>query len=595
MFVVSLTIKSMIRDDYKNIIEMASNNKLVSLKTKTSFTPNMKFVINNNLAQYSSYLIIDQDEKSGKEIYKVEALVHFQYKYVKDFSGKENFICVLKLLSYGDRKEELVYELEAFDSPKFYFNENKKLIYNLDLNLFKSLNASDPYFLLQHIIVAIIWKFDFNKSLDINNFLILNDSLNILPYSLIKFQIPTIIQSRIPRLKTVGFCVHYIYKIQPQVKQWIDLHLLFGVKEIMIYDAVENRSLTRFVKNIYKDDDRITVNAFDISLNDLCNETILFDQFEGLNISRKLKDYMKKSCKEVYDLEFRERFHWRGQHEQLTVNDCFTVMKQKYEFIGYYDLDEFVFPRTIENIKYFNIKMNYYTCNSFSRICSNKPFENKFKSYDVNFFYNYLQSLIEKNKFGRDLNKLGQISFSHAAYLKPDQFEKQLIYDLGAVIENIQLNYSSLNAYSIFLSSPPFNEGHRFNILIEDMDYIKYLFKSYNSLVPCVYRSFLKNLTSVNQNLIRYLYYITEGNERMGKAIYYYKNVKSLFVHYAEDVVKDHWSFHAPEFDGNILSHFREDISQIYSLSHKGTIRKLNIDYEYIFFLLKSYTLFCEI
>ena len=81
----------------------------------------------------------------------------------------------------------------------------------------------------------------------------------------------------------------------------------------------------------------------------------------------------------------------------------------------------------------------------------------------------------------------------------------------------------------------------------------------------------------------------------MGKAINYYKNVKSLFIHYAIDAVKDHWSFHASEGDGNFLSHFRVNVNTFFKANFSGSIRKVNIDYEYVFFLLKNHTMFCEI
>ena len=561
---------------------------------------NREFMINNNLIQYSSYLISDQDSNQNK--YTIETFVHFNQKYIKKFGDEKNFTCILKLLPYGDRKEDIFYEFEADDSPNFYWNENKKIIYNLDLDLLlKSQsdykNDSDMNLFLKNLVVAVIWKYDFDKRLNMNNVSILNNSSNVLPYSLIKYQTPTIIHSNVPRLKTVGFCVHYIYKIHTQMKQWIDLHLSFGIREIMIYDAVGNRSLTKYLKNIYGDDDRITINPFDISFNDLCNETVLFKQFINLNISNELKEYLRKSCKEIFDTEFKEKYNWRGQHEQLTANDCFTVMKQKYEFIGYYDLDEYVFPRSLEVIKDLN-SSNYYSCNSFNKICSHKPFQISYKSSNqIDYFYNYLQSLIGKYKKRRDVNKLGSIGFDHAAYLVPDHLEKQLVHDLGSIVDNIESNNynSSVFPLTIFFSAPPFKVGHTFTIQKEDIDYITYLYKSYKNLIPCIHRSYFKNMTNLNKNNIRYLYYITETTERMGKQIHYYKNVKSLFVHFAQDSVSGRWSFTAPAFDGNVLSHFREDMKKVGNKGFSGSIRKMNIDYEYLFFLLKNYTSFCDI
>ena len=145
------------------------------------------------------------------------------------------------------------------------------------------------------------------------------------------------------------------------------------------------------------------------------------------------------------------------------------------------------------------------------------------------------------------------------------------------------------------MSSLPFQTGHTFFIQREDVDYIKYLYNSYHNLIPCVHNNYLKNISGLTNNAIRHLYYITEGNERMGKAIHYYKNVKSLFIHYATDAVKEHWGLHAPESDGNVVSHFRVDSHLLFSKNFSGSIRKLNIDYEYVFFMLKNHTSFCNI
>ena len=170
-----------------------------------------------------------------------------------------------------------------------------------------------------------------------------------------------------------------------------------------------------------------------------------------------------------------------------------------------------------------------------------------------------------------------------------------MIHDLGTKIKIIEKNNSIEFPLSLFLSSPPFQIGHTFFIQKEDVDYLKYLYKSYQNLIPCIHNNYLKNINGLTKNAIRHLYYITEGNERMGKAIHYYKNVKSLFHHFAADIVQDHWGFHAPESDGNIVSHFRVDSHLLFSGNFSGSIRKLTIDHEYVFFLLKNQTSFCNI
>ena len=81
----------------------------------------------------------------------------------------------------------------------------------------------------------------------------------------------------------------------------------------------------------------------------------------------------------------------------------------------------------------------------------------------------------------------------------------------------------------------------------------------------------------------------------MGKSIHYYKNVKSLFVHYAQEVSKKHWSFEPSASNGHFLSHYRDDVSDMYNKNFKGSIRQLSIDFEYLTLLLKNFTNFCNI
>ena len=40
----------------------------------------------------------------------------------------------------------------------------------------------------------------------------------------------------------------------------------------------------------------------------------------------------------MYEVEFKDKYPTRGNHEQLSSNDCFTVLKQKHELITYYDI-----------------------------------------------------------------------------------------------------------------------------------------------------------------------------------------------------------------------------------------------------------------
>jgi hypothetical protein len=128
---------------------------------------------------------------------------------------------------------------------------------------------------------------------------------------------------------------------------WFDYHLSSGIKEIVVYDSMEDKKLTQVLKEKYGEDERISIIPYNIAFNNLCDESILFDQFRNSNIHFKIKEYLIKSCKEFYNDEFLERYEWRYMHEEITGNDCFTFLREKHEFIAYYDFDEFVFTRQL--------------------------------------------------------------------------------------------------------------------------------------------------------------------------------------------------------------------------------------------------------
>ena len=547
------------------------------------YAENHAYLINNNLAQYSSYIMIEKDELN-KTTSKIESFVMLNYKYIKYFGGKENFTCVIKLISTDE-----IIELEASDSQNLSNNASKKLIFNIKMDTID----------LNDLVVAVIWKFDFSKEMHIKNMTQLKQPF-MLPFSLIKFQVPTVVASFEPRLPSISFCVHYTYYMPPQIINWFDYHLSFGVREIMIYDGTNNSKVTQVLRSKYGLDDRVTVRPYITTLSDLCNETILFKQYTESSCPVILKNFLLKSCVEFYNGYFKEKYRRRGNHEKITVNDCYGILSRKHEFIGYYDLDEFVFPRSFSALKLYE-DSTFYKCDSFDSICKINPLKNNFTparedNPNGNFLYNYINSLIETVRNGRDRNKLGSIAFPHAAVINPDFTEKRLIEDLGLIINDINKPNSNLSfPRNLFLRSPLTDVGHIFIIQREDVEYIKYLYKSYTNLIPCIYQNYLKTIDNVNKNLIRYLYFMTEGKERFGKRIHFYKYVKTIWVHTPQTVDTGHWDCTSKEpLNGYFVAHYRADIGKTYRLNATGSIRKLNIDFEYVFFLLKNYTKFCE-
>jgi hypothetical protein len=374
---------------------------------------------------------------------------------------------------------------------------------------------------------------------------------------------------------------------------WFDYHLSSGIKEIVVYDSMEDKKLTQVLKEKYGEDERISIIPYNIAFNNLCDESILFDQFRNSNIHFKIKEYLIKSCKEFYNDEFLERYEWRYMHEEITGNDCFTFLREKHEFIAYYDFDEFVFTRQMGLISDFYDKNIIYSCNNESKnsICDLNLFRHKKGDH----FYTYLQNLIETERKGRDVDKLGSIKFLHALYM-PYKIANKLIKDMGLLIEKIETHensFSSLFPLYLYVSVEPYNAGHLFSVDIHDLEYIKYLHKAYNTFMSCVNELYLNNSINLDGNLKNYLYYVTESTERAQKEIHYYKNIKSVFHHFSEEKSKDTWNVLPSIYNGHFLAHFRSKL--VYGdLNVTGSIQKLNVDFEYMFYSLKHFTLFCN-
>ena len=542
---------------------IVKNNKIQEIKRNNldnnNYNQNREYLINYNVAQYSSYIIED----------RIQALIKLNYKHVTDFGEKEMFKCLIKRVD----NLKVIAELEAYNSFKLTTNSNKILIFKLSSEL-----VTDEL-LLDKLVVAVIWKNDYNKSLNIFSS---NQTITKqLPYSLIKFQKPVVIRPLQPRLPSVSLCVHYTYAIPSQLINWFDLQLSFGVREIMIYDAIDNKALTKLLRNTYGNDERIVTIPYNMSLNDLCNETALFKQYENNTCPINLRRFLSNACQEFFDTEFLDKYEWRDRHEKITVNDCFTVLSQKHEFIGHYDLDEFVYTRSMNSLQFYNDKNSSYSCSKRDSICSTSPF-----NFNTHNYYNYLNSLIRIYGNGRNKSDLRSIVFSHAFAVTSND----LIEQLNSLIKTIKTNKQF--PFRLFFTDSLSNDaGHIFIIKKNDFEYVEYLVNAYQSLIPCA--KALEGVNNFDKSLIRYFYFITDEYERMGKAIHYYKNVNSIWVHQAIDVDNNSWTLYPSSMDGHFLPHYRENIIKYFE-NHTGSIRKLNIDFEYVFYLLKYHTSFCD-
>ena len=86
---------------------------------------NHNYIINNNIAQYSSYLLENNEE------IRAEIFIQYQLKYKINYENINDYRCLVKLY-------EKVIEILPSYSPRFYWEINKKLVFNFKRENFEN-------------------------------------------------------------------------------------------------------------------------------------------------------------------------------------------------------------------------------------------------------------------------------------------------------------------------------------------------------------------------------------------------------------------------------------------------------------------------
>ena len=582
---------------YRALINLKSSNGVLK-RIATSFNENIKYpsnnfyVTNNNIALYSSYIIIDNDNENEVR-YRIEAIVEQNGKW-KEIISRENITCVLKY--FKDERTSEIIELDAIDIAKldeYHVRFNRKIFFNFKLEYFKSFEDED--FHLNRIVIAVILKDDFDKSLKLASFLktMKIDYLKfpvILPYSLITFQKPEIIRTQVPRISNIAVCGAQFYGNESkELFNWIEYHQSFGIAEIMIYDGTINRIIMKFINEYFKRYNRVKLTMVeDQSLfYEQCNETIFYDQFKDIK-SNKLNELLFRICKTFFDWSHRSKpklskqVGWTAnEHRIVVLNDCFTKLSKKYEYVGIYDFDEFIYPRQLNNVKDFYEKKALFSCKNKSEICSLNPFG--LSNPHQNHLYNYLIDRLNRDQNKRDLSKFAGFQFKQVETFTREN-EKKFLESLESLIINNNKNNSTI----VFPQQLTANLYHYFQINKNDIDYVNYLLKSYKEMSTCIYSNFT---SEIELGEIRAFYYLTTG-ERHPKSIHHYKNTRTLDIHYVSETVDRSWIIIPSEIDGHFSAHYRPEMEH-FKRNFTGSIRDLNIDFEYLFFILKKYAKFC--
>ena len=445
-----------------------------------------------------------------------------------DFGSNKEFLCVLKYLIQKNKVETI--ELEAKNRIRINEWQVDKFVFVLKLEKFKSYRQDPHEFDLNKLLVAVIWIQDFSKNVDEQMFIIQetykfeSNKKVVMPFSFITFQKPKVLRTE-PRLPAVSLCAANFYGDLPaEVFNWIDLHLQFGVQKLFIYDGNLNLNWREIINENYGNDFRIEVHQDQSLFKDPCDDKIIYEQFSGLNKLHKnsIVKYLKNICYEFFNSSHRsipqksKDIGWSPNiHQIVVLNDCFTVLSKKYEFVAIYDFDEYIYPRNKNTAINLKDKIEPLNCQKKEKICSSKSLVYQ-KDQSL---YNYLLSVIKNYRGHRSMKRLASIEFKQAETM-PFDFEKSFIQGLGKIIK-------SVNSNTIFPLQISANKHHILLIEKTDLDFIEFIYNRYNMFIKCFMDSYWNEIDLIDKNYVRGLYFFPSAGS-FPKTVHYYKNVLVL-------------------------------------------------------------------
>jgi hypothetical protein len=189
------------------------------------------------------------------------------------------------------------------------------------------------------------------------------------------------------------------------------------------------------------------------------------------------------------------------------------------------------------------------------------------------------------------MKKLRSIEFQHAAMFLPFNLQNKIMYELKLIAINVE-NNNLTEEYPIEI--PTIRKGIVFIITEKDASFIVRLSKLFESF-SSFYDKFLQKIQNYNQNFIRYLYFVSGNERRLPKSIHYTKNVYSIFTHDALHYESSSIILNASIDNGHLNNHFRDELNIFFYKYQNFSIKTINYDFEYLFYLLKTHTNYCNV
>jgi hypothetical protein len=495
------------------------------------------FYNDDSTGQYSTYLI-----RNGNKTW-IESMVYIVHER---FDIRE-YMCRIKVLSTNE-----IIDMRPNDMFSAYYAPIKKVIVHIN----------DDRLINSQLAIAIL---RINK--ETNNF----------TQTFVNYQMPDLIDVIEPRRKTVGQCIPFVRKFKDVHKVYFQMQRDFGIAEIIVHDASPDQALTKYMEDAKDKLPFVTLRPYELNASLICQNSV-----RGLTSHDNatfIASYKEKCLKYFGQQVCRPTL----EHEELSLQDCYSKHRYTYEFVAVYDLDEFVFPRTVRPIQQYNETMTTANSCRTQYECQKTPFSLG--------LYDYVKSILNKTKYAHDYTKFSSISFRHAITVVPSTVGNRIMDSLRALVADLDTNKSI---------SFPFvhdvDETVSFRIGPDDLGYVNYLIQL-DGQIQCLF-SDMENSTSIPDELKRYMYHVFPVEWRWGKCIHYTKNVQSLFAHYGVYNLGE--TLDSLVAEGELLPHFRDNIQIFYSPRPNNnklitSIRDLDIDSEYFLYMIKTFTNTCQI
>lgn len=579
-------------DNYENVINKIAEANVeadggTNIDTCKNLKSNNQWIINQNVLQYSSYLIILD---KAKVKLRIESLVMFNH-----LTFKSDFSSIKCLLKYNMNDARYINVTNMIQTPTAYDFEvryNVKVQCDFD---------NEDHLSLSDIFVAVIDTKDYkftDETEPTNGKVVLN-------WKYISYQIPTVIDTTKPKEKAVAHCVHMVRDFNEITSNnrfisWLNLQHKIGYAKIRLYlfDDITVESLKKYFtsnKNSINFDIETFVDYIDykVDYKKLCkcqiNQNKKSSSKSAANTGTSISAYLLNQC----ELHYKKYFHaitseaspfesksYFWQHEKLQTNDCYLNLKYKYEFISNYDLDEFILPRSISGDNQFMKEISQ----SKSLVkCDHCNFKNYFENVNI---YDYSVKLFNKLK-NQDKN-ISNLLFEYTYYVEfsdvlMDQFFKQMNENVKSHDIN---NQDELFMKLLLHESDSVSKYLGFRYKTSDIDHMKELPELYK-LINC----FKKNTNVRTNPFNRALYAEIHGGQmyaKTGKSIYHTTYTNTIAQHHADNIEEGTRPIMVP-IEFGFVGHFRSE-PLVFFKRESFQITSLKFDFEYYLYFLSKFS-----